>query len=582
MIGLRAELALAVGLFASAAAAQTAAVSAPPAPQPPPVNVSHAPARTTAIEVNTLSAPEGPPAGLLDSTNGGLGDDIWSGSQRGATGEMLARLPLATPIRSVRSLSRRLLLTKAEAPTGPAPRAFQTVRLQALLDGGFVGDAAKLAPQIEVKDDPEFARVQAEAILLGGTPADACGTATATRESDGQRFWMQLRAYCYAVGGKGDLLDLTRGVMKAEGADDKPFDVLFEDFLAHKTLPPGPLHDPTAVEVFLMRQLGLPLPSSLAAKFGLAGSVLVLRDAKNPPQVRADAATQAMHAGAATASELGAVADAQVFTAQQIANAATAAAGLPFFQGQALIRQAAAHAANDEDKAKLLAVAFRLGRQNELLPVAAAMQAKSAAAISPTPALRPFAPAFAQALLLAREADAAERWRDFLDVNNSSDKILAAMLAVQLNLVAPNPERATRAQEALSVLSQNTLSPQPIGGFEAKEIAALSLGLYEALGEVMPPDAKAQLANLVEHQFPGRRLPPAALKRLAEAKNQNGMKGEAILTILDGVGAGGPGDLAPDVSASITRTLKDWAESDAARAFAIDAFLLYRPQSAPS
>src|SRR5271156_498225 len=183
MIGLRAELALAVGLFASAAAAQTAAVSAPPAPQPPPVNVSHAPARTTAIEVNTLSAPEGPPAGLLDSTNGGLGDDIWSGSQRGATGEMLARLPLATPIRSVRSLSRRLLLTKAEAPTGPAPRAFQTVRLQALLDGGFVGDAAKLAPPIEVKDDPESARVQAEAILLGGTPADACGTATATRES---------------------------------------------------------------------------------------------------------------------------------------------------------------------------------------------------------------------------------------------------------------------------------------------------------------------------------------------------------------------------------------------------------------
>ena len=516
------------------------------------------------------------------STNGGLGDDIWSGSQRGATGEMLARLPLATPIRSVRSLSRRLLLTKAEAPTGPAPRAFQTVRLQALLDGGLVGDAAKLAPQIEVKDDPEFARVQAEAILLGGTPADACGTATAARESNGDRFWMQLRAYCYAVGGKGDLLDLTRSVMKAEGADDKPFDVLFDDFLAHKTSPPGPLHDPTAVEVFLMRQLGLPLPSSLAAKFGLAGSVLVLRDAKNPPQVRADAATQAMHAGAATASELGVVADAQVFTPQQVANAATAAAGLPFFQGQALIRQAAAHAANDDDKAKLLAVAFRLGRQNELLPVAAAMQAKGAAAISPTPALRSFAPAFAQALLLAREADAAERWRDFLDVNNSSDKILAATLAVQLNLVAPNPGRATRAQEALGVLSQNTLSPTPVGGYDAKEIAALALGLYDALGEPIPPDAKAQLANLAEHQFPGRRLSPAAMKRLADAKNQTGMKGEAILTILNGIGPGGPADLAPDVSAFIARTLKDWAEGDAARAFAIDAFLLYRPQPAPS
>src|SRR5271155_4914635 len=111
MIGLRAEPALAVGLFASAATAQTITVGAPPAPQPPPASVSSEPVRDTAIEVNTLSAPEGPPAGLLDSTNGGLGDDIWSGSQRGAIGEMLARLPLATPIRSVRALSRRLLLT---------------------------------------------------------------------------------------------------------------------------------------------------------------------------------------------------------------------------------------------------------------------------------------------------------------------------------------------------------------------------------------------------------------------------------------------------------------------------------------
>jgi hypothetical protein len=582
VIGLRAELALAVGLFASAAAAQPTAASAPPAPQPPPVSIPHEPARDTAIEVNTLSAPEGPPAGLLDSTNGGLGDDIWSGSARGAIEEMLVRLPLATPIRSVRSLSRRLLLTKSEAPTGPAPRAFQTVRLQALLDAGFVSDTAKLAPLIEVKDAPEFPRVQAEAILLGGTPADACGAATEARETEGERFWMQLRAYCYATAGKSDLLELTRGVMKAEGAADKSFEILLDDVLTHKASSPGVLHDPTAVEVFLLRQLGLPLPAVLPAKFGLAGSVLVLRDVKSSPQARADAATQAMHAGAASTAELGAVADAQVFTPQQFANAETAAAGLPFFQGQALIRQAVARASGDDEKAKLLAVALRLGRQNALLPVAAAMQAKGAAAFSPTTALRPFAPAFAQALLLVREADAAERWRELLDVNNTSDKILAATLAVQLNLVAPNPGRTARAQEALGVLSQNSLSPQPVGGFEAKEIAALALGLTDALGETLTVDMKAQLANLVEHQLPGRRLSTAALKRLAETKDQSGLKGEAILTLLDGIGPGGPGDLSPDTSALIARTLKNWAETDAARAFAIDAFLLYRPQPAPS
>ena len=44
----------------------------------------------------------------------------------------MTRLPLATPVRSVRNLARRLLLTTADAPEGQAPHSFQTVRLRAL------------------------------------------------------------------------------------------------------------------------------------------------------------------------------------------------------------------------------------------------------------------------------------------------------------------------------------------------------------------------------------------------------------------------------------------------------------------
>ncbi|HUO92370.1 MAG TPA: hypothetical protein VMU22_05575 [Rhizomicrobium sp.] len=548
-------------------------VTAPSPPSPP---------GSSGIEVNTLGAPEGPPAGLLDPSNGGMADDIWSGSSRAEVEDLLARLPLATPVRSIRLLGRKLLLTKAEAPMGQAPRSFETVRLKALLGAGFVSDSARLAPLIRLKDDPEFAQLQAEAILLGGKPQDACGDATMTRESATDPFWMQLRAYCYAATGKTDMLELTRGVMKAQGADDKAFEILLDDVLVHKATPPGLMHNPTAVQVFLLRQVGLPINPNLAARFGLAASVLALRDAKNPPQARADAASQAMHAGAASSLELGAVADALTFTPQQFANAETAATGLPYFEGQALIRQAVAHATSDDEKAKLLAVAFRLGRQNELLPVAAAIQDKGAATVMPTPAMRSFVPAFAQALLLMRQVDAAERWRDMLDPNSEADSLLAASLAVQVNLAAPNPGRASRAEGALSVLAQNSSMPQALGGYEAKEFAALALGLYDALGEPMPADAKAQLPNLVEHQWPGRRLPPIVMTHLADLKTQSGTKGEAILTILGGIGAGGPGDMAPDAIAALVRSLKDLGETEAARALAMDALLLYRPQAAPS
>jgi hypothetical protein len=388
---------------------------------------------------------------------------------------------------------------------------------------------------------------------------------------------MQLRAYCFGISGQRDLLDLTRSVIKAQGADDRAFEILLDDALAHKSTPPGELHDPTAVDVFLLRQVGQPVGPGLAARFGLAASVLALKDAKNPPAARADAVTQALHAGAASTAELDAIADAQSFTPQQFANAESAAAGLPFFLGQALIRQALAHTNDDDQKVKLLAVAFRQARQMQLLPVAAVMQQDAAASIIPGPSLRSYAPAFSRALLLAHQADAAERWRDMLDPNADADASLAAGLAVTLNLVASNPGRTARAHSALVWLAQNAAGPQTAGGPPEQQIAVLALGVYDALGETMPPGL--QLAPLLAKDWPGRVIAPAVRKRLDETLGRPDRKGEAILTVLDTIGAGGPGDFTPAAAATLVRALKAEGEGDAARALAADALLLFQPPS---
>src|SRR5580658_643919 len=51
---------------------------------PPPSSEPDAslPAAANGVVVAPLGAPEGAPAGLLDSSNGGLGADIWTGSSR--------------------------------------------------------------------------------------------------------------------------------------------------------------------------------------------------------------------------------------------------------------------------------------------------------------------------------------------------------------------------------------------------------------------------------------------------------------------------------------------------------------------
>ena len=544
-------------------------------PAPTPDSDSNPPVTGNGIVVAPLGAPEGPPAGLLDSRNGGLGTDIWTGSSREEIDALLARLPVASPVYSERELARRLLLTIADAPVGAAPHAFLTVRLQALLKAGFVLEASILAASARVADDPEFARVAADAILYSGHANTVCGDATAARLQNSDRFWMELRAYCYAVAGDSAALDLTRSVMAAQSGDDKAFDILLNDALTHKALDPGPIPNPTSLHFFLGRQAGLPVSVGFAMQLGMPALVVAMDEARNSPEDRASAAELVLRAGALPMPHLIAVANAQTFTAEQLATPKPTAASLPFFLGQALLRQAAARADANNAKASLVTVALSHGVKADLFEVAAGLQGDIAASTEPQASMPTEVDVMSRALMLDGRSDAAARWSAGL----ASDPARAAALQIQLNLVASNAAHVGEAQRALTVLARQAASnsaPQ-----QEQAFAALALGLYDALGEPLSPDAKAAAATLAATNWPGRRPPSETMAHLATATGQANRKGEAVLLILGAIGADGPGDLAPDVTVGFVRTLMQEGVPDAARLLAIDALLLYMPAPAP-
>ncbi len=220
------------------------------------------------VQVSTLGNPEGPPAGTLDETNGGLGADLWSGSARGELVPLLEKLPLAPAAPSMLALGRTLLLTRAEAPSGDSPQAFLTVRLKQLLEAGYVEEAGAIAATAVVPDDAAFARVQADAILLAGRADAACSDATATRLASDEPFWIELRAYCYAVADDTAMYDLTRQVMDAQNLNDGAFDILLDDVRNGAKDAPKPIDNPTALHVFLTEQAGLPVDPAMRRKAG--------------------------------------------------------------------------------------------------------------------------------------------------------------------------------------------------------------------------------------------------------------------------------------------------------------------------
>ena len=530
----------------------------------------------SAISVVSLGEVEGPPVGTLDSTNGGLGMDLWSGSARGVAEELMGRLPLPTTISSVRSLARRIVLTRAVTPIGEADQAFTTVRIRRLLHAGLLTDAANLAAMAQIPDDPGFARVQAEAILFAGQKGHACDDTTATRLDSAEPFWIELRAYCYAMSGDADALTLTRTVMDAQNINDDAFDTLLDDVENNVARDPGGIDSPTALHAFLLRQAGLPVGFDTGAQLGTPGLLMVLRSKDNSPEDRLRAAERIFATGALSGAELIALADAQTFSRDQFATEHAQVQKLPFLAGQALLRQAALRASPDVQPA-LIFEALNRAEAKGFLGIAATLQQDALSKLLPQPGLHGMADLFGRALMLTGHADAAARWITLFDPTLDSDRAQRAKFAVALNLVAPNPDRQIAAQGALDELAEEIA-----GKTQDEAYAALALGLYAALREPLSPQVQTAAESATKMEWPGRRPAASLMTRLRAAVRAPGRKGDALMLVLNAIGARGPGDLAPDVSVGLVRTLMTLGVPGAARGIAIDALLRYRPAPAPS
>ncbi len=549
-----------------AATDPTAATAAPTKLEPDaataPTAVTVAPADKN-IEVGALGTTEGPAAGLLDPANGGLGDGIWNGSARADMEDLLTRVPLVSPDPAMRSLAKRIVLTKADTPLGSAKRAFIAIRIEKLLDAGLIDEAGALAAQASIPNDPDFARVQADALLVADRAADVCGDLTVTRLTAGEPFWLQLRAYCAAASGDNATADLTRAVIDAQGYTDNAYNTLVADVLNHKTTPPGPIVHPTAMHVFLLRQAGLPIPGEVAAAMGTPENLLAMRDTRNSPQLRIETADRIVRTGAASIAELKALAAAGDIPADRLATALADAPKLPFFLGQVLLRRAAQLETRPGAREVLVFTALSLGDKAGLLPLAAELQGDIAASIKPAPANRSMARLYARALLLAGLPDASARWLPNDDV----------WLTIA-DLYAPAPERDAKAQIALSAFAASLTADPPAPDPNAS-YKALVLGLTDALGRPLPPDAKAQVQSIAARNWDGKRPDADAMKRIEDVSLKPEQKGEALLLILDTIRSLGLRDLAPDVTIEFVRLLGAMGLPDAAHDFSLQALALY-------
>jgi hypothetical protein len=549
---------------------QLSGISLPDAPKSAPAATPVAPAATPAevptatavampgkVDVGMLGSPEGDSVGLLDGS-GGLGSDLWSGSSRGTVVELVSHAPLSSADSPLRDLSRRVVLTKAAAPSGQAKRAVTTVRIEKLLEAGLIEEAGALAAQTSLSNDADFSRVQANALLYAGRTMDICTDRTATRLASGEKFWVELRAYCAAVAGDSALADLTRAVLDAQGGD-KAFDVLLGDVQNKKNVAPGVIAAPNALHVFLLRRLSLPVSGMVAEKGGTPENLFAMRDRRNAPEVRLAAAERLVRTGAGLLSDYRAVADVQTITIELVAKAESVSADMPFFAAQVLLRRAAHLETKPERKARLIQLALERGEKERLFRFSANLQGDVLALLLPQSG--PTAPLFVRALVLVGNTKVAARWPT------------TGTLTTALLLFSTEPQADAKLQAALgkyaASLADKTDKPDP-----NRDAKAMVLEMADVLGRLGPETPKTAAAALGK-VWAGKR-PDAAMQREIEtAAATPGRKGEALLLAMEQIRSIGWRDMAPDAAAKLVRLFSALGAKDIARACAVEALMSY-------
>lgn len=582
----------------------------PSVPAQAPIGI---PMRGVAVQVGDLGTVEGPVAGTLDNAAGGLGNTAWQASERGATVTLLQNMPVSTPSAAYRLLMRKLLLTAAPPPPGRSNVSFNWLRLTKLMEGGYVEDAANLALRIQAPMNAEILRAQTDALLYAGRDTDACSDLTAQRLDTAESFWVELRAYCYAVTGDTGPLELTRAVIREQGLADPAFLTLLDGMIAGKPVAPSTIRYPDSLHIVMMSKQKLPLTQEMATALGAPANLLAVASTATPRPLRLAAAEKLLRAGALPTPIFADVLDFAMFTARDIDGAVALSRTEPFLNGLSGLRAAFKAARTEAAQAEILHASFEIAEREGQLAQVSELYANEASNVVPAPDWANWSELMVRALLLAGKPEAAQRWFDILDRNAPGMAETVDQLELSLALIAPNARRvpgARRLLEDLAVIvypppepvivsidpmpdaatpdpsmpdattSLPPLPPPPPKPKPPQAVltrATLDLGLFDALGELNARDAQAAVEPLLAQPSPGRRPPAALMQRIDKAALADA-SGEVALSVATAMGPQGARDLAPDVVVRLVRALQTAGIHDAAHALATEAFLL-RPRA---
>lgn len=246
--------------FAQAPVRLTAPIqlSPPPAPETaPPAVTPPATPGPGGITIESIGEIDADSAGLIGPGDGGFGVAMWAGTSRVLAEALLPRLtPQAS--RTGRDLARRLLLSSATPPAGPATMSLVGLRAGRLVALGDRAAASALAATLpRDQRDANVARLAIDNRLAENDISGACAEAGSARLTS--VYGQQVAVFCQLVDGQPEIAGLGLTLLREQGASDPAFTALATR-MSGADVPVNIPGDATPLTLAMLRASDTPMP----------------------------------------------------------------------------------------------------------------------------------------------------------------------------------------------------------------------------------------------------------------------------------------------------------------------------------
>lgn len=522
------------------------------------------------IEIGELAAPDPDSGGMLEASMGGLGIDMWRGTERPLLQTLLPQLPARYESRVLHDLARRMLLSVAIAPPretvdpGASLMTMRIARLEAMGLTGAVADMLSVAAA--PGNDPELLRILVDTRLLLGDTGRACEAATGGEGVLARGYRDRVLLFCQVVAGDTEAAGFSANILRE--ADDRPDAAFFTlaDALIAGTKPKlNSLSAPDPLLLAMAANAGAKLPSDVLQTESLSILRALADSPAASPSLQLAAAERAAEAGAIAARFVAERYAAIEFSEKELAKALSIAKSDPSPRNRALLYQAVGLQALPVAQAAAMQEAWMLAEAGGLSNVGIAVYLPVLEAMQPGGELAWFA------------ADAA---RALFAQSRDSRAVLWSVSAIRL---AEEPQAETKAALLWPMMALSEGSATGPGhdgwlralnatsGPDAGMRAGLAYSLFEAMGERIDENRWRALLRGVTRANSLSANP--AYLRAFRAAAAAGRRGETVLLGLLLLGGGSLGDNGPELVSEVVVGLRRVGLEAEARGLAIEAAL---------